>query len=90
MLNEGGRATLICQKAVIVHREREISYSWMNACWGFLPQTWIENVDQGPVVKYNFTLGFLVLDLVEVLPQISPTDPKFSVLCCLVEVSSVL
>lgn len=79
-----------CQIAVRVYEEGEMSDSWVKACSGFLRQKWIENLDQDPVVKYHFTLGFLVFDLVEVLPQTSSTELKFSVLCFLVEVSPVL
>lgn len=42
-VNEGGRAIqfFVWQIAVTAHEAREMSDSWVNACAGFLPQTWI-------------------------------------------------
>lgn len=51
MFNEGGNTTLffVCQIAVKIHEEREMSDSSVNTCSGFLPQTQIENLGPDPV-----------------------------------------
>lgn len=39
----------VCQIAVTVHEEREMSDSWVDTCSRFLPQTWIEKLGPDPV-----------------------------------------
>lgn len=38
------QCSLVWQMAAIAHEGREINDSWVNACAGFIPQTWNENL----------------------------------------------